>query len=255
MSERLREHKATALILRRSDVFDADRSYLLFTREFGVARARARGVRKPGSRLGGHLQLYTLVRLELVETGDWYLITQVQSIELVPEGDALRFLTLGSLVAETLAHLLQDKEVHVDLFDGVAYSMSRMAELCALQPPPEAWRLKIVMAELLLKALIVLGYRPVLDVCVVTESPLTPDRVGWSSELGGVVSAAGLVLESGRSFVLRDVRTVVVLRQFAEPQFVAERLQLPQEVGEEVIQVILHYVQTVTGRPLRSIVL
>ncbi len=251
MRDRTKEHKATAIVLRRNDVFDADRSYLLFTREFGVIRARGRGVRKPGSKLGGHLLLYHVARLELIETGDWYLIGQAQLLAPQELGEAsLRYLGFGSLLLEPLIRLLQEREVQWDLFDGLFYTLERLAYACQGDEPD--WRIRLLVAEFLMKALVVLGYTPNLEDCVVTNERVTSDGVGWSSELGGVLSMEGMRTEGGRALRFQDIRSVVALRQMVLPEFVVERLQLPQEVGEEVVKVVLHYMQTIIGRPLSS---
>ena len=71
----MRTKKTEAVILGTRDIFDADRSYLLFTREFGKLWARAKGVRRPGSRLSGHLLTCLPTELELHENGGYYLIT------------------------------------------------------------------------------------------------------------------------------------------------------------------------------------
>jgi DNA repair protein RecO (recombination protein O) len=51
----MRSKTYDAVVLRAVDVGEADRFCVLFTREAGRLAARARGVRKPGSRMGGML--------------------------------------------------------------------------------------------------------------------------------------------------------------------------------------------------------
>lgn len=57
-----------AVVLKSVDVGEADRFCILFTRQRGRLAARARGVRKPMSRMGGSLLPFSHVRLDLVET-------------------------------------------------------------------------------------------------------------------------------------------------------------------------------------------
>jgi|GEM_PF-619041 len=52
-----------AIVLQKWDVGESDRYYTFFTRENGLMRVVARGVRKPGARLAPHLEDYVMSRL------------------------------------------------------------------------------------------------------------------------------------------------------------------------------------------------
>ncbi|HSI20240.1 MAG TPA: DNA repair protein RecO [Verrucomicrobiae bacterium] len=250
----MRQSKATAIILHAADIFDADRSYLMYTREQGKLRARAKGVRRPKSRLAGNLLPYVTTELEFVvgESG-WELIVQAQTHETggYPE-ESLAFFQYAELIAETVDKLLPDREAHPEFFDGLEYTLDRMRHLCAKDP--DKGLLMLIVAELVFKLLIVLGYHPELERCVVTGEALTPQGLAWSSQVGGVVSEEGMRNMSVPSMPLRSSRTVVLLRQLARPQFVAERLAMDEEVRIETCRVIFDYLQTQLGKPLKSYV-
>lgn len=74
-----------ALILRAMNVGEADRLCILFTREGGRKAARARGVRKPGSRLGGTLLPFRHVTVELSESEHHSTITGAVDRADVPD--------------------------------------------------------------------------------------------------------------------------------------------------------------------------
>lgn len=248
-----RERKTPAVILHTTEIFDADRSYLSFTREFGKIRARARGVAKPGSRLAGHLLAYLPCQLELIDTDGWYLIVQAQSTGEVLEypRHSLEFLQQCELIAEVIDKLLPDKEPHEELYDGLVYTLERLQELCQVDEVNEG-ELLLVTSEFLFKMQIVMGYRPELERCVITGSEIIPEGIGWSSELGGVVCGEGLKEARVPVKVLEFPRTVVVLRQLARPQFVAERLGMDPGMRAETCRIIFDYLQTQIGKPLKS---
>jgi DNA repair protein RecO (recombination protein O) len=241
-----RHTKATAVILHTSDIFDADRTYLMFTREQGKLRARAKGVRRPKSRLAGNLLPYVPTELEFV-VGDsgWELIVQAQTTTRAYPEDALSFLPYAELIAEAIDKLLPDKEVHTDIFDGLVYTLE------ALRLHEGADQLMLV-TEFLFKILIVMGYRPELEQCVVTGEPLAPQGLGWSSQVGGVISEEGMRQMTVPSIPLNSPKTVVVLRQLARPEFVAERLSMSEEVRKETSKIVFDYLQTQIGKPLKS---
>lgn len=63
-----------AVVLRAVDVGEADRFCILLTREKGRMAARAKAVRKPGSRMGGSLLPMRRVKVDIVENGEHHLI-------------------------------------------------------------------------------------------------------------------------------------------------------------------------------------
>lgn len=250
---RMRERKTPAVILHTTDIFDADRSYLSFTREYGKIRARARGVRRPGSRLTGHLLAYLPCQLELVETGGWFLITQAQSTGEVKEypQHSLDFLQQCELISEVIDKMLPDREPHPELYDGLVYTLDRLQELCAAKEVDEG-ALLLVTSEFLFKMQIVMGYRPELERCVVTDVSVEQEGVGWSSELGGVVNKDAMNRSGSPVRPLQFPRVIVVLRQLARPEFVAERLGMDPGMRAETCRIIFDYLQTQIGKPLKS---
>lgn len=248
----MRQAKATAVILHTSDIFDADRCYLMFAREQGKLRARAKGVRKPKSRLAGNLLPYVPVQLEMV-VGDsgWELIVQAQSTMQggYPE-EPLAFLQHAELIAEAVDKLLPDREPHPEFYEGLVYTLERLRDKSVTGQ--EHGLLLLLVAELLFKLLIVMGYRPELERCVVTGEELAPQGLSWSSQVGGVVSEEGMRQMMVPSFPLHSPRTVVLLRQLARPQFVTERLSMDDEVRSEACRVVFDYLQTQIGKPLKS---
>jgi DNA repair protein RecO len=213
-------------------------------------------VRKPTSKLTGHLLSYIPTQLELLETGGNFLIVQAQVLHKYAEGgtypeNSLQFMGQASLVAEAINRLFTEQEPHPDMYEGLAYTLDRLRDLASEGAGDDAVRL--VTAEFLLKALGELGYRPELGECIATGKPLSESFIGWNSQLGGALSEEGYV-EGGRNgMVLKQPRALVVLRQLQRPQFVAERLNVAPELASEACQVIYDYLQTQIGQPLRSL--
>jgi DNA repair protein RecO (recombination protein O) len=242
----MREKKTAAVILKTTDVFDADRSFLMFTRELGKIRARAKGVRRTTSRLTGHLLAYLPTELELVETGGWYLITKahIQETGSYP-ADSLSFLQYTELVAEAVDVLMVEGEPHPDLYEGLVYTLERLH----VSPHPQ-----LVVAEFILKCLVDLGYRPELEISVSDGSKLDPEQLVWDSELGGVLNRDQLGGLAAFQVSIKDPKVVVALRQLVRPQFLAERIAMEEDVRREVVAITLNYLQTRMGKPLRSAV-
>jgi hypothetical protein len=107
-----------AIVLKTYNVGEADRYCVLLTRERGRMAARANGVRKPTSRMGGSLIPFQHIKVELRESGAGWMVTGAQ-----PTGETAAHATLESFSSraqgsELLLRLLQDDEAVEALFDA-----------------------------------------------------------------------------------------------------------------------------------------
>ena len=76
-----RLYRADAIVLKRTDVGEADRIITLYTPHHGKLRAIAKGVRKTTSRLAGHLELFTSAHVQLARGRELEVITQSMTEE------------------------------------------------------------------------------------------------------------------------------------------------------------------------------
>lgn len=236
-----RELRTKAVILDTTDVYDADRSYLMWTREFGKLRARARGVRRPTSRLTGHLLRFMPTELSLVESHGWYTITKASGTGGSYPDDSLTFLGAVELLAEGLDMLTVEREANPTIYDALEFVAVRLRE--ASNPI-------LLVSEFLLKCLVRLGYSPQLHNSVMTQAALQPDQLVWSSELGGVLNRSELDHHDG--LVINDPKTIVLLRQLVEPDFITERLKVDLPIAQEAERIILRFVQFHAGKDMKS---
>ena len=73
-------YRDAGVVLRTHKLGEADRIITLLTRERGLVRAAAKGVRKTTSRFGGRLEPFMHVDLQLAEGRSLDIITQVETI-------------------------------------------------------------------------------------------------------------------------------------------------------------------------------
>lgn len=92
---------------------EADRIYSILTRDLGLVRARALGVRKEPSKLRGALEPVTLATISLVRGKEHWRVTSADSIQkIASRPEILKPLAL-------LERLVQGEAAHPELFDGV----------------------------------------------------------------------------------------------------------------------------------------
>ena len=92
---------------------EADRVYAILTRDLGLVRASATGVRKESSKLRGALEPFVLANISLVRGKEYWRITSAEVLRPIPaEAGIGRPLAL-------LEKLVQGEAAHPELFDVV----------------------------------------------------------------------------------------------------------------------------------------
>ena len=78
---RNRTYSTEAIVLRQTALGEADRVLTLFTPDLGKLGAVAKGVRRPVSRTGGHLELLNRVRVTLAQGRTLDVVTDAQATQ------------------------------------------------------------------------------------------------------------------------------------------------------------------------------
>ncbi|MBI2086833.1 MAG: recombination protein O N-terminal domain-containing protein [Candidatus Zambryskibacteria bacterium] len=107
------------IILSSRPIGEADRIYSVLTRDLGLVRARAAGVRKNISKLRGVLEPFVLSRISLVRGKDYWRVTSAECLRAIPAAAGIaRPLAL-------LEKLVQGEAHHPELFDAVEDEITR----------------------------------------------------------------------------------------------------------------------------------
>jgi len=149
-----------AIVLRTRKLAEADRIITLLTRQHGVVRAVARGVRRTSSKFGSRLEPFTHVDLQLAVGRN--LDTVTQAVTRDPFGAAIsadydRY-TAASVMLETSEHLVaEEREPSVQQYLLLVGGLRAMT--AGERRPGD------VLDSFLLRSLAVAGYAPSFDAC------------------------------------------------------------------------------------------
>lgn len=77
-------HITEGIILKKIGVGETDALYIIYTKDFGKIRALAKGVKKEGAKLRGHLELLSLSRLSFVFGKNGEQLTQAVLLNFWP---------------------------------------------------------------------------------------------------------------------------------------------------------------------------
>ncbi len=201
---RIRPIRTEAIVLRQRPLGDADRICVLFSPIRGRVEAVAKGVRRPLSKMSGHVEPLSRGQFGLAQGRSLYVITDALTLDAWPSlHEDVDRMTEALAMAE-----LVDRSTDVDMASGPLYQLLRHSlDQLATTATPTA-----VRRWFTLRFLDQQGYRPELDECVRCRAELGPDGNGYAAADGGVVcpschgAGVGLRLSSAVFRLLRYMR-------------------------------------------------
>ena len=174
-----RTYRCEALTLKNTPLGESDLLVTLYTREHGKLRAVAKGARKSASKLVGHLEPLTVVRLSMAQGRSLDIVTQAQVLDSFPALKSnLTAITEGLYVAELTDGFGPEANANFELYQ---------LAIDVLQVLANDKRSEMVLRYFELHLLRVTGLLPELHVCVECREELVPDQHRFSPNLGGVL--------------------------------------------------------------------
>ena len=153
-------HKTRAVVIGRRAFGESDRLVDFYTRDYGKVRGIARSARRPRSRFGSALELFTLGEMVFFDTGRSELV-QVDHFDIVRPfvgvREHLERLGQGAWAVEVVARLCADRDPHPALFALLVRALT------ALETARRPERVAVCFG---LRAVDLLGHRPRIDRCV-----------------------------------------------------------------------------------------
>jgi DNA repair protein RecO (recombination protein O) len=243
MPREMRSFRVEAVVLKHNDYGEADRMLTLYSRQRGKLRALGKGVRKVRSRKGGHVEPFTLVSLQLAKGRNWYIVSQAEAQETYPNiHQDLEGMGYASYAVELLDKFTFDEEENSALFRLITNTLKRLES----GDDPQ-----IVVRYYEIHLLDLLGFRPELKKCVVSEAEIKAEDQYFSATLGGVISP-----EHGRGLagaVPISMRGLKYLRHFQRSTYKeALRAQIAPEIANELEILMQHYITYLLERGLNS---
>ncbi len=238
---RQRLYRTPALVLKRTDLGEADRILTLYTRDHGKLRAVAKGVRRTTSRSAGHLELFTHADVLLAVGRELDVVAQVDTVQAFRDvREDLDRTTQAYYLVELVDLLTEDRMENRAVFVALVESL---AALEARQAP------RLVLVAFQLRLLQALGYRPELTECVGCRAPIQPGANQFSARLGGTLCPACGPREMSARPIATD--TLKVLRHFQRTEG-RHFLAVPPPVARDAELVLRHYVEEIVERRLRT---
>lgn len=242
MSAREHLYKSEAVIIRRSNLGEADKILTIFTPHFGKLRVVAKGVRKVSSRLAGHVELFTKSQMLLARARNLDIVTQSETI------DSYRALheDLDRVAHAYYAAELLDALTADELESYPIYKLA-VESLGLLETDADPGR---VLRWLELQLLGYLGYAPELTKCVECRNDIAAVVNGFSASQGGVVCASCRRVGVGRDLSVNALKVMRLMQR--SPYSTISRVRVDPELRAELQSTLQAYITYILERELRS---
>ncbi len=191
-------YSAEAIVLKHSDLGEADRIVTLFTPYRGKVRVVAKGAHRPISKKAGHLELLCYSRLQIAQGRNLDIVTQAQSIEsFVQLRNQLWHMTCGFYLAELVDRFIEDDAQHIEVYNLLLQALrtleahAREVQQRQIQGIADETanydRIQLLLRYFEIYLLSFIGYEPVLRACAHCRAELQPRENGFNPSLGGAL--------------------------------------------------------------------
>ncbi|MBM2824705.1 MAG: rep/recomb RecO protein [Dehalococcoidales bacterium] len=239
-----RTYQTEAIIIKKTRLGEADRILTLYTPEMGKIQAVAKGVRRPRSKLTGHLELLTHSLVSLARGRNLDTITGSQSINsFLPLKSDLRLSSYALYTCELVNQFTAEGMENRPLFQ---LFLETMHQLCQCDDS------ELVLRYFELHLLNEVGYRPELQQCVVCHQPLKPVVNLFGSSAGGILCPD--CRQSQPFTYLLSVNGLKVLRWLQDGDWSAvSRLRMNPELATELESIVRKYLRYLLEREVKSV--
>ena len=176
-----RTYRALGVTLRRSPVREADLISVIYTREHGKLELLARGAQRLTSKLMGHLEPLTLVRVSIARGRSMDQVTEAEVVNAFPAArSGYENSARGLYVAELVDGFSALSAVNAELFDLTVQTLEALGA---------ARNSDLALRYFDLQLLRLSGFMPELYNCVECGAELEPNRHRFAAGAGGALCA------------------------------------------------------------------
>jgi DNA repair protein RecO (recombination protein O) len=238
-----RTYQTQAIIIKKTKLGEADRILALYTPDLGKIQAVAKGVRRPKSKLAGHLELLTHSLVSLARGRNLDTIIGSQTIDsFLPLKNDFR-LSAYALYATELVN--QFAEEHTENRPLFALFLETLQQLC------QGSDCDLTLRFFELHLLDNVGYRPQLNDCLACHRPLAPTINYYSPSAGGMLCPSCHYTQPATHPL--SVNGLKVLRSLQDGDVtVVNQLDLTPELSRELESTLRYHIKYLLEREVKS---
>ncbi len=237
-----RTYQTEAIIIKKFKLGEADRILTLYTPSLGKIRAVAKGVRRPRSKMAGHLELLTHSQVSLARGRNLDTIIGSQTIDSFLTLKSDLWLTSCALyAAELVDQFTADDEENYPLFRLLLETMEHLS-----QGGDNEIKLRYFELHLLNEV----GYRPRLERCASCQSKHETDLNAFSPRAGGVLCSRCRQSQPAYPISAEGLNSLRLLQD--SDYDTALKLKMTGQLSDELERVNRNYLKYLLEREVKS---
>jgi len=241
---RPRTYQTEAVVIKKTKLGEADRILTLYSLELGKIHGVAKGIRRPRSKLAGHLELLTHSQVTFARGRNIDTIIGSQTVDsFLPLKSDLDLTAYALYAAELVYQFTAEHIENRVVFQLLVETMHRLSRTAAPQTLLRYFELHLLETS---------GYRPQLQECVVCRQPLKPVTNLFSSSAGGIL-CAGCRRNQELVFPI-PVDGLKALRWLQDNDLeTAMRLKIEPRLARELEMTTRNYIRYLLERDIKSV--
>ena len=237
-------YKTEAIVLKQTRLGEADRILTLYTPEMGKLRVVAKGVRRPTSKLGGHVEPLNHVLLSASRGRNLDTASQGQTLHSFRSlREDLRCLSWAFYMADLVDNFTPEESSNYHLFNLLLRALGWLNETSHTE---------LLLRFFEMRLLEYVGYQPELYWCVECRRHLDPGEYAFSCSLGGVLCSS-CDTRMGGALVSVSLNTMKVLHLLQREEYpTAAPLHISEPLLRSVERLLSVYIRHLLEREVRS---
>lgn len=230
--------KTKGIILKRTNLGEADRIVTIFTDKFGKIKVVAKGVRKTLSKMAGHLEPFCLTSFQIAQGRNLDVITSAV-VEKCFFGlrSNLEKTNVCFYMAEIVDKMVEESVPHEEIFDLLDSAFSHANELIS----------PLLISYFEINFLSEMGFKPELYECVSCQTKIVAGSNNFDFDRGGLVC-----VECGSGRKISD-QAIKVIRLFLKHDFSKiKKIQVNPELISEIQIITSYYLKHIHQKDMKS---
>ena len=237
-----RNYQTEAIIIKKTKLGEADRILTLYTPHLGKIQAVAKGVRRPRSKMSGHLELLTHSLVSLARGKNLDTVTGTQTINsFLPLKSDLRLASYALYATELVNQFGAENLENQPLFQLLLQTLHRLEH---------GGDNELVLRYFELHLLNETGYRPQLAQCVSCHAMLKPITNSFSPGAGGMLCPACHQGQPGYPLSANAQKVLLLLQN--NDYSVAGGLKIEPGLARQLEMVMRNYLRYLLEREIKS---
>jgi DNA repair protein RecO (recombination protein O) len=238
-----RNYQTEAIVIKKTKLGEADTILTFFTPQLGKIQGFAKSLRKPKSKMAGHLELLTHSQVSFARGRNIDTITGSQTINgFMPLKNDLWLTSCGLYIVELVNQFTAERQENFTLFRLMLETLER---LCVENNK------ELVLRYFELHLIESAGYRPQLRECVACHRALEPTTNYFSPSAGGMLCPDCSLGHPYSSPLSVNAQKVLRLLQGSDYPAVT-RVKIEPELAAEMENVISEYLKYLLEREVKS---